>query len=383
MKLKYTTQTLVLITFYWVAFSASAITIAGVSVEYGEFSPAQGQEATLHYRIDEKATVTVSIFDSRDLRVRFKRFENRAAGEYRWNWNGTDQAGRPVPAEAYHYTIVAETAHEKAEYDLTDLSGGESVRSTQVIWNAAKGKIEYTLPNAARVAIRVGLKNNGPLLNNIIDWVPRSAGHQAEAWDGWDASGVLDLHNHPALELNLNAFALPRNTLLVVQPPTQQPSSATTNQKKAPRYVQDLPWGEMRRLKKKTSRPRIHDPSQLSATGRGDFPLQLSLVGDFPRDKSGAYRVSGIVPVRLQLEPQYVAQLASKRFEPVYFVDGQFVFENEVGYFPTTYLWNSDQHNPGEHYITANLRGYLGNFGMATVKVLVERSDSQTTATKQ
>jgi hypothetical protein len=37
--------------------------------------------------------------------------------------------------------------------------------------------------------------------------------------------------------------------------------------------------------------------------------------------------------------------------------------------------WNFDPAalNEGEHFLTVNLRGYEGNFGMATVKVWISR----------
>ena len=47
------------------------------------------------------------------------------------------------------------------------------------------------------------------------------------------------------------------------------------------------------------------------------------------------------------------------------------VFENETGFLPMTWNWDTSNASPGIHYLTANLRGYEGNFGMATVKVRV------------
>ncbi|WP_444893970.1 FlgD immunoglobulin-like domain containing protein [Microbulbifer sp. TRSA001] len=346
------------------------LSISGVNIESRSFAPAQGEQFTLNYHIDTQANVTINIYDARDLLIKTEYREQLAAGDHQWQWDGTDQQGRPVPAEAYHYTINAKAGEQTAEYDLTDITGGESVAVNDLSWNAEQGSVDYTLPQMARVAIRVGLKNNGPLLNNIIDWVPRASGQQKEAWDGQDASGALNLKGHPALELILNAFALPRNTILV----SGDKSSSGA------RFVQDMPWGQSPRQKKKSHRPRIHAPAQRDAMSRGDFPLEISLVGDYPQNSEGTPIVSGTVPVRINVQPEHIAQLASKRFEPVYFVDGQYIYENEVGYFPTTYRWDSRNHNPGEHYLTVNLRGYLGNFGMATLKVVIEKPQAESSA---
>ncbi|WHI47270.1 FlgD immunoglobulin-like domain containing protein [Microbulbifer sp. VAAF005] len=216
------------------------LSISGVNNESRSFAPAQGEQFTLNYHIDTQANVTINIYDARDLLIKTEYREQLAAGDHQWQWDGTDQQGRPVPAEAYHYTISAKAGEQTAEYDLTDITGGESVAVSDLSWNAEQGSVDYTLPQMARVAIRVGLKNNGPLLNNIIDWVPRASGQQKEAWDGQDASGALNLKGHPALELILNAFALPRNTILVTG--DKSPSGA--------RFVQDMPWGQSPRQKR-------------------------------------------------------------------------------------------------------------------------------------
>jgi hypothetical protein len=42
-----------------------------------------------------------------------------------------------------------------------------------------------------------------------------------------------------------------------------------------------------------------------------------------------------------------------------------------------TWLLNTDTLNEGEHYLSVNLRGYEGNFGLATVKVYVQRPKSK------
>ena len=63
----------------------------------------------------------------------------------------------------------------------------------------------------------------------------------------------------------------------------------------------------------------------------------------------------------------------------MFYVDGVFAHENELGYLPLTWTWDTAQFNPGEHFVTLNIRGYEGNFGTATIKVVVQPSAGAST----
>jgi hypothetical protein len=113
--------------------------------------------------------------------------------------------------------------------------------------------------------------------------------------------------------------------------------------------------------------------AQQPLEARGDFGVQLVLPGDLQKTAEGIPIVTRPVPVRLEIPDTDRARALARRFEPVFFLDGQFVFENEVGFVPMTWNWDPKAVNPGEHYLTVNLRGYEGNFGMATIKVAVQK----------
>jgi hypothetical protein len=107
---------------------------------------------------------------------------------------------------------------------------------------------------------------------------------------------------------------------------------------------------------------------------RGDFKVHLTMPGDLPRTSTGVPIVSTTVPVRLDVAAQDRVRALARRFEPVFFVDGLFAFENEVGFVPMTWNFDPATLNEGEHFLTVNLRGYEGNFGMATLKVFIKRN---------
>jgi hypothetical protein len=205
------------------------------------------------------------------------------------------------------------------------------------------------------------LNNAGPLLRTVTDWVARPAGQQRDAWDGKDASGVLDLATHPRLHISVQAFALPENSILIGAPQRQV------------QLISGLPTPGKQRPKTGSQPKRMYAHAQQSLESRGDFKVHLTLPKELPRSPSGLPIITATTPVRLNVDAADRERALARRFEPVFFIDGQFAFENEVGFVPMTWNFDPAALNDGEHFLTVNLRGYEGNFGMATLKVLVQR----------
>jgi hypothetical protein len=202
----------------------------------------------------------------------------------------------------------------------------------------------------------------------LIDWVPRGSGAHAERWDGQDASGVLKLGDNPALTPVVKAYALPENTLFVGVPPDRLQFAA---EREAP---------VLRERNGPPPTQRMFDNSQQPLETRGDLPAMLTLGSGFKQDDEGRWLVSGEVPLTVNVRDEDRQRVLQRRFEAVFYVDGVFAHENELGYLPLTWTWNTAQFNPGEHFVTLNIRGYEGNFGTATVKVLVQPAASPTPA---
>lgn len=340
-----------------VGWSAPAMTISRVYHEPLTIDPRQDEQTTVHFRLSEPARAALHIYDGRNSRIRTVATEKPlGAGAHALVWDGRDAMGRPVPPEAYVYAIEATPLDgDPVAWDLTDRSGGQPVPVEAVEWDPKKGEIVYRLPEPARVRIRVGLEDRGPLLRTVVDWVARPAGPHAEAWDGWDSSHVLDLRTHPALLVRAEAVSFPKNVILVGPPAGDV------------RLIEDLPDLQVRRTS--TFGPPYGSPHQ--AMGRQhDFPLQLSHV-QASAETQATPTVQGPVAVRLDVAEENLAPLVRERFEVMVFVDGVFVFENEGGFLPVTWTWDPSDAGPGPHYITANVLGYEGQYGMATLKVLL------------
>jgi hypothetical protein len=121
--------------------------------------------------------------------------------------------------------------------------------------------------------------------------------------------------------------------------------------------------------------PSAHPRGRQPAETRRDYPLKTELPDDLPRGSDDLPIVSRPVPVAVSVGPEDLARVLNERGEIVFFIDGLFVFENEVGFLPMSWTWDPRGANPGRHYITANIRGYGGHFGMGTIEVPVEGSE--------
>lgn len=344
--------------------AAPALKITQVRADRLKFDPENGESAAIRFHIDELAEMDLTIYDGRDRLVRVVDGGRLAPGEHELSWDGRDHKGRLVPAEAYTYTLTAITDSGSVKHDLTDLTGGEPLAIEQARWDPVAGRVYYHLEKPARVNIRFGLQDGGPYLRTLIDWVPRTAGSQSEVWDGRDASQVLQLAKHPQLATSIMAYSLPDNTLLVGPKPNEVTFAKLTDQPLRERTPQQGP-----------KRMYYHADQPLET--RGDVSTTLTIESEHERDSQGRWIVSGRVPIRLNVAKEDRARVLRRRFEPVFFVDGTYAFENEVGFLPMTWHWDTTTINEGEHFVTVNVRGYDGNFGAATLKVWVEYAEQE------
>lgn len=343
---------------------AAPLTISQVQV-----SPSVVESAAtpvqVRFTVSGPGHVRVRFHDGRDLVVKTLDLGALPAGEHVASWDLKDDRGRPVPAEAYTYTLTARTPAGEVVYDLADTTGGQDLAVRDVRYDPTSRTVRYVLERPARVNVRFGMQNNGPLMRTLVNWVPRAAGLRTETWDGRDASGVLSLATHPRIEVVVQAFSLPDNTILVGPAP-----DATV-------LITDLGSAEKRAAPAGGAK-RMYAHAQQPIESRGDYTVRLRLPESLPKTDEGVPIVAGgIVPVRLEVDSKDLARAIERRFEPVFFVDGQFVFENEVGFVPMTWQWDASAVNDGEHFLTVNVRGYEGNFGIASVRVLKRSADGR------
>jgi len=347
------------VVFFYVS-SAYGLTFQNVSHNKMIFNPAKSENVKIGFELDEEVYVTLSMFDARDIRIR-KVYSTVLldAGQHSLIWDGRDQAKRSVPPGAYHYTL---TGYSKkggsVEYDPTDFTVGKTEWVKDVVWDEAQNQIRFKLARPSRVTLRIGLGENGPLLNTLLNWVARPNGEQMVEWDGFDVSGTINLRSHPAREIGVHAFPLSTNTILI------GPFH------KRIKIIENIPWQIEKRTIKRKRKKRMFAQHLRSAEQRGDFPILLVPMGKRIKNNDGEFVVSREVIFKLDVPDEYRSKVAAQRFESVFFLDGQFIGESEKGTLPMTWHWNPADINEGVHYITANVRGFEGDFGTNTIKII-------------
>ena len=344
-------------------FAQAPLTISDAQVDVRQFMPAKGEEVTVRFRLNRAARVELRWFDVRDLLVRRIASDGElATGDAALKWNGRDEAGKTVPQEAYHFTLVATAADGTTqEHDLTDLTSGEDAAIPDIKLAEGGRALKYVLPAWSRANIRIGMREGGPLLGALVNWHVRPPGENTEAWNGMDASGVMTLAQSTALELTGLSFPLSQNAVVVGDP------------RLGAGVIAAMPWGEIARERKQVQPKRMYAHSQQSYGERGDFVVELASPGKNSRSAGrDVITIKGVTPFSVRVSERDQRKVADQRYELVYFIDGLFIGENEIGFLPATWNVDAARLTPGEHYLTVNVRGYEGTFGLGSRKIRVE-----------
>ena len=344
---------------------ASKLTLSNVRTDRLVLKPETGENLKIRYHISAPARVVAKIYDSRNILVR-KFTENRnSGGDYSFLWDGKDESGNTVPTNFYYYTVSATSQNGRTvTYDLTDLTGGEVENAQGIKYDSEKRELQYVLPKASIVNIRIGYANGGPLLRTLIDWVPRPGGLNVEKWDGWDNCHVVNVKNSKNLQINVSAYSLPMNSIIV------QGLNTTSR----PEFIENITWQKEVRQPTKKAKKQMYNHWQHPRDRCYDPVIKISALGNFPRTRDGLPVVSSPLPIQTTIPSDELPFMFDQRFEVVYYVDFVFLYEEELGYVPFTWKWDPKGVNEGVHYITVMLRGYEGHFGSATMKVYVKPS---------
>ena len=85
--------------------------------------------------------------------------------------------------------------------------------------------------------------------------------------------------------------------------------------------------------------------------------------------------LKGIVPVRISFDPKDQLKMENARYEIMLYVDTVFLFEDEAGFTPFTYQWDTRNLSEGEHLLTVNFLSYDDHYAVLTKKVLIRREN--------
>lgn len=201
------------------------------------------------------------------------------------------------------------------------------ILAEHIVFDMTTGKISYFLPRPALVRIRIGVREGGAMLVNLLDWELRGAGAHEEIWDRRDKNGMADYSQRADLMLVI-ACLDPES------PPREESGRQIRGLRKAPGF-------------------------------------QISLPENQGVTAEGVTVVSGVTLIRLMVDPQDIKWLLESKFEIAVYIDDVFLMEEEEGINPFNYRFNTVGLNDGLHTVTANVVSNEGEIGVATLPFMV------------
>lgn len=330
------------------------------------FNPSREEKFTFPITVEtpqnlKKIIVEIRTHDDDVIRrLELDRFE-KDKEEYQLVWDGKDSQKQIVPNEAYYPIVIVTDKQDKTStLDSRTNSGGEEVYDFEK--NITPKTIEYTLPVASRVLIRSGIKN-GPMLRTIIDWEPRAAGFYAERWNGRDADDVMTISQNPQVGYLIIGYQLPDHTIITYGN-TKENYRTYRERKKWPIKKANY---ENRLLERgdKLIRSEFYTPVLQQKSPR----IDARLVDKKTRKPTSTIKDFDEVLTEVKLNALDEIYLDQERYEITFFVDNEFIAEEEQGFVPFTWRWSPGRYGikPGEHILTVNISGYNGQVGVKNI----------------
>jgi len=341
---------LLIVAFSNVAYSKIALQVRKVSAQPKVIDLTKNESVTVKFEITDKAFITILFKDENENILKRAELGMKERGAHSFQWDGRGQDGSFVSTDVVIYLINARTEDgHYARYDPNPLTGGVELSGLEFVFDKEYKTISYTLPKTSRVRVRAGL-TGGVLLKTIYDWKPQSAMHYQFIWDGYDQSSHISLSEHPKLNLNLSAFSLPDNAIIIENPePAHLPPNQSFGEVKQGRHFH-------------FPHPRLHchEPR-----------FKVSFLNKIEKDDENVIIVKGKVPLQVVIDPRDEAALIQNQFEVMFFIDTSFLFEEEKANSPSTFYLDFNDLTPGYHLVTVNVMTYDDHIGIETLKVKV------------
>ncbi|WP_152208398.1 hypothetical protein [Marinobacter changyiensis] len=331
---------------------ASAVTIE----EYDRpaFNPSNGEQFEIPIIPEASGALVVVITTADGDEV--KRLETTvpdiAVGErIIVKWDGRDANNTVVPDEAYIPVLIMDgTVSNPAEY-----SGGEVIESIKPDFSS-KGVISFRLEEPSRILIRTGIQG-GPLMRTLANWEPRAPGKNIVRWDGYDKDGIVNLMEEPDLGVLLTGFRLPAQSII-----TLGSDEDYSKWRAAHGWRDEMPDPESVVLQRNGERLSRH--FFLPRIAEREPELLLRVNNETVNDQSVS--VDGPFTITVDLDSTDQWAMDQSQYEVAFFINGEFVAEEEQGYVPLKWRWNPTGLKPGKHTLTVNVSSFNGAVGVRT-----------------
>ena len=326
-----------------------------------ELASAAGDRVTYVVRTAQPGNLTLDMLTGDGDVVRSLKLANAKAGDHELTWDGKDERDQPVPDEAYCPRVTLEAAGATMVDDPCTRTGGEVISGIKPSL-VGVGDIAYTLEQPARVLIRVGVKN-GAMLRSLSVWRPRPAGRNLQRWNGFDEAGLVDLRNE-RLALLVTAFRLPDFSVIT----TSQDRLEYRSWRTARGWPEkpDTPLADSAAQPLERNGQRIARQRYMARYKDREPRIAVTLATRDGKALPAGAAVPEDVRVSVDLHPDDRWLMQEQLYEVAFFVDGDFVSEEENGYVPIGWIWNTSGLKPGRHLLTVNLTGFTGRVGTHT-----------------
>jgi hypothetical protein len=328
------------------------------------FNPSAGEKVVFRYLLAIDAKVTFRVYDpDRDLVATLADKQPQAKGENAIVWEGRDLEGKIVPDEAYFVTIEAVDAKGQVEvYDPTVFSGGKEADLTKADIDPESGTITYRLPEMGRVRIRIGI-GGGPLAITLVDWKPRLAGEVTEYWNSKDQDNLIDVYRNPRFKMIITYFTLPQDSIIAYG--NNQTDYVVYKEKTSRPKKKEYPAVRSgdEKISPHYTMSRIMDRSPGFSM---DFPNKVATEEDIPV-------LQGKSVVHVELDEQSKKYFQEMKYEICFFLNDEFYAEEESGYSPYNWVWDTSQAEEGTYVLTVNLSSFKDQVAVSSRKVKVVR----------
>ncbi len=319
------------------------------------------------FELGREANISIDIFSpDGDLVRNIKSDKPLKQGSNKLMWDGKDSKGVIVADEAY-LPVIYSTDIKSGKKNIVDLrkTGGEVLEDLKISITADKN-ISFKLPYPSRVLSRAGVKG-GAMLRTLSNWEPKNKGKVIIRWDGFDQDRLRDIRKEKKLSILVRAYRLPDFSIITS-------GNGELGYREYRKQIQKPDWKPINKkdfvLERNNQRIDRHyympKSMNLSPT------VLVEFLDKYPKDNLERVKIKCLCPIMVNLTDEDKPELQKSLYEIAFFIDDQFVSEQEQGYVPFTWRWNPSKLEAGEHMLTVNVSGLRGEVGVKSILLVVE-----------
>lgn len=189
-----------------------------------------------------------------------------------------------------------------------------------------------------------------------------------QCWNGFDASGILDIRDTSGLTILVTAFQLPQYSVITLG----NDAIDYADYRKKNNWVDPIKKTE--EIVLASGDTRIERQHYVSPAKARDPETHLVFAEKNKKNEQGIsiLKKGEIVQVRVDIDPEDRWLVDENLYEVAFFVNHEFVSEEEQSYLPLSWRWTVGEFDPGQHVFTVNISAFNGKVGVASKLFVIE-----------